>query len=506
MPYEFPVENAPLNTEILATEREGSVTVHTLRYFSHHIVNFPLHVAAYLAIPEGDGPYPGLLHLHGGAQQAEKSIAVSWAEKGFATLCIDWSVCANVPNAVHATAWPVGMPNMQGRSLPPDQCSVPHVVAGARRGLDLLCERPEVNSERLGMVGISWGGFMTWLVNGTDTRLRCAVPVYGCGFACTQETERLWFDHFHPDHFARTQHGAVLHANGTHDFFGKLRQAETILARVPVDRKRIYVPNEDHGLSDGAREMIWSWLRHYLQDGPVPPAEPVLEREGQQVKADAPGAGKVFLHTLNQNWEEDVWCTREVPVQEWVDLPRGSGSAYLTARYPGGEELSSPVKILPGKQELQIPAPKPFLKWETGNLVAHRHPGIHLVKTDEGFQADQPVTELAFFLRVPEARQHGFDAFRLEWTGPAQASLEIAVHGTAGPGGDARIWTHPRFHAVKEGRQSFICLMKNLVGTQPEDGKSFTDEDRIRAVRIAFRSIPPTPTDFYLHGFTWEPV
>ncbi|GEM_PF-2649930 len=503
MAYTFPDDAAPLQVDVLETETIGSVTVQTLTYSSHAIGTFPLRTAAYLAIPDGTDPKPGLLHLHGGAQRAEKQIALTWAEKGYVTLCIDWSVCANVQNAVHATVWPEGMPTMQGRSLPLEQCSVPHIVRSARRGLDLLCETPGVDADRLGMVGISWGGFMTWLVNGTDKRLRCAVPVYGCGFPCPDESERHWFEAFHPDHYAKTQHGAVLHANGTHDFFGNLRQAEALLGRLSVDRKRVYVPNEDHGLCDGAREAIWAWLAYHLQNGPEFPAEPVLNREGQQVSASAPGAESVTLHTLNQNWEEDVWLDHEMPLGQSMEMPRGSGSAYLTATYPGGIQLSSPVKILPGAPELQPPSPQLFLRWETGNLVAHRHPGVHLLETGEGWKADPIQPEMSFYLRFPEADQRGHRGCTLEWTSPDASRLDIQIVGNSGAKHVQTTWVHPGIHTVKPGRQVFTVLFENMVCTDPVDGPRLSDDLQIRTLRVAFKAVPPKPSDFVFSGFSW---
>jgi len=503
MSYPFPDDSAPLKVEVQETETVGSVTVQTLTYFSHFIGTFPLRTAAYLAIPEGESLKPGLLHLHGGAQQAEKQVALEWAGKGYVTLCIDWSVCANVKNAVHATVWPEGMPNMQGRSLPLEQCSVPHIVRSARRGLDLLCETPGVDAERLGMVGISWGGFMTWLVNGTDRRLRCAVPVYGCGFPCPDESERAWFEAFHPDQYAKTQHGAVLHVNGTHDFFGRLQQAESILGRLSVDRKRVYVPNEDHGLSNGARETVWAWLAHYLQGGTPLPEEPTLEREGLQVKARAPGAESVTLHTLNHEWEEDVWIDHEMSPDTARDLPRGSGSAFLTAAYPGGLHLSSPVKILPGEPEIQAPPPQLFLRWETGNLVAHRHPDRKILQTPEGLKAEPVQPEMSFHLRIPEQDQRGHHAFILEWTAPDAASLELNVVGQTGAKRVQTTWIHPRIHTVNRGRQRFTFAFENMVCTDPADGPALTEDTRIRSLRISLKAVPPKNSEFIFHGFTW---
>ena len=46
----------------------------------------------------------------------------------------------------------------------------------------LIRSFPEVNSEKTGFTGISWGGNLTSSVMGVDTRFKFAIPGYGCGF------------------------------------------------------------------------------------------------------------------------------------------------------------------------------------------------------------------------------------------------------------------------------------------------------------------------------------
>src|SRR4029077_4672256 len=57
-----------------------------------------------------------------------------------------------------------------------------HAVAAVIRGVSVLASLPEVDPTRIGITGISWGGYTTCIVAGLDHRLRVAVPVYGCGF------------------------------------------------------------------------------------------------------------------------------------------------------------------------------------------------------------------------------------------------------------------------------------------------------------------------------------
>ena len=45
------------------------------------------------------------------------------------------------------------------------------------RTVDYLVTRPDVDPERIGMIGISMGGIQTWLAASVDTRVRVSIPV-----------------------------------------------------------------------------------------------------------------------------------------------------------------------------------------------------------------------------------------------------------------------------------------------------------------------------------------
>ena len=54
-------------------------------------------------------------------------------------------------------------------------------VAAAIRGVSILRAEPGVDPQRIGMMGISWGGFTTSIAGSLDDRLAFAIIVYGCG-------------------------------------------------------------------------------------------------------------------------------------------------------------------------------------------------------------------------------------------------------------------------------------------------------------------------------------
>jgi hypothetical protein len=56
-----------------------------------------------------------------------------------------------------------------------------HAVADTALANSLLRSLPEVDKDRVGLMGISWGGIITSTVIGIDNRFAFAIPTYGCG-------------------------------------------------------------------------------------------------------------------------------------------------------------------------------------------------------------------------------------------------------------------------------------------------------------------------------------
>lgn len=56
-----------------------------------------------------------------------------------------------------------------------------HAVADTILANSLLRSLPEVDADRVGVAGISWGGVITSTVIGIDPRFAFAIPIYGCG-------------------------------------------------------------------------------------------------------------------------------------------------------------------------------------------------------------------------------------------------------------------------------------------------------------------------------------
>ena len=121
-------------------------------------------VPAYLYEPEGEGPFAGLILLHGmpGSRENATRFAERFVETGAVVLAI--------------TA-PFARPDDTPRERPitftlQDREEQIQLIQDLRRGVDLLIDHPKVDVERIGFSGGSYGAAMGGLLAGVETRIK----------------------------------------------------------------------------------------------------------------------------------------------------------------------------------------------------------------------------------------------------------------------------------------------------------------------------------------------
>ncbi len=154
----------------------------------------PTRVFAWYGLPEGASAAkkcPAMVLIHGGNGTAFDWWVKMWNERGYAAISMD--TCGAVPIRRkkpkgdqywlrHDHSGPEGWGGFDQIDEPLKDQWTYHAVAAAIRAHTFLRSLPEVDAERIGVTGISWGGYLTCIVAGVDPRYKWAVPVYGCGF------------------------------------------------------------------------------------------------------------------------------------------------------------------------------------------------------------------------------------------------------------------------------------------------------------------------------------
>ena len=216
-----------------------------------------------LCAPPGAGPFPLVLHVHGGPIGAYQR---SWAMHGYA-----------VPLLV-SRGYAVLHPNPRGSSGRGREFAAAVVgdMGGADThdylsGIDAMVDRGIADPARIGTMGVSYGGFMSaWLVT-QDQRFKAAVagsPVtewYSFTFTTNIPRWGLWFlGDADPEEIGNQVHtrSPVMHASkartptlltaGANDRctpVGQAREFYQALIGHGVDSELVIYPEEGHGVS-----------------------------------------------------------------------------------------------------------------------------------------------------------------------------------------------------------------------------------------------------------------
>jgi len=146
----------------------------------------PTRSFAYMGVPKSDKPVPAMVLVHGGGGTAFHEWVKIWNDRGYAA--ISMSLEGHMPNAEgrgknrHEYSGPTRVGRFDDAGLPLQEQWMYHAVSDILLANSLIASLPEVDAQRVGVTGISWGGILSSLVSGVDSRFKCVMPVYGAGF------------------------------------------------------------------------------------------------------------------------------------------------------------------------------------------------------------------------------------------------------------------------------------------------------------------------------------
>ncbi|MBT3194076.1 MAG: hypothetical protein HN341_16150 [Verrucomicrobia bacterium] len=184
--------NAPImwtdDTDMAATGTVSAGEMKAIYFDALDYTGAPTRVYAYVGIPAGasaGSPVPGAVLVHGGGGTAYADWVTEWTNRGYAAISI--AVEGQTDERVdgkwvkHAMAGPSrgALYNDSPDSLT-DQWMY-HAVADCVLANSLLRSLPEVDANKVGLSGFSWGGVITSTAIGIDNRFTFAIPTYGCG-------------------------------------------------------------------------------------------------------------------------------------------------------------------------------------------------------------------------------------------------------------------------------------------------------------------------------------
>ena len=331
----------------------------------------PTRVFAYLARPEGEWaagkePYPAMLCVHGGGGKAFREWADLWAKRGYVALAMD--TAGNGPDGKHLED---GGPDQtdQGKfgeftkETAGDMWTY-HAVAAVVRGHSLLASLAEVDKEKIGITGISWGGYLTCIVTGIDDRLKVSAPVYGCGFLDEDSTwvprfakmkpeqAKLWTETFDPSKYLAGATCPMLWVNGTNDFaypLGSYKKSYELPQGSVTLCVRVRMP---HGHPQGwAPTEIGLFVDSVLKQGKPPARIGSLEVTDGTASAKFSGLvpvkeGQLHYAVASGAWQKRNWTSVEAVIERGVvkaKVPHARPLViYLTVTDERGALVSTP--------------------------------------------------------------------------------------------------------------------------------------------------------------------
>jgi cephalosporin-C deacetylase-like acetyl esterase len=287
----LPEYDGPLNAKVTGSIQADGFVIEKVIYES-----LPGYfVTANVYRPSRPGRYPGVLFQAGHTQEGKSEpqlLAANLALKGFVSLSFDpvgqgereqtydpqlkapaagWSVMEHV----HAEA----QGNLIGEGV------ARYFIWDAKRSLDYLVSRPDVDPARVGAAGCSGGGALTAFIGALDTRLKAVIP------ACFPNSYHLLFtgaapgsEMSFPDSIAQgldtadfvelTAPTPWLIQATEHDYFtppgAKMvyDEAKRWFALYGAEDKiGMFVGPGGHGTPLVSREAVYKWMIRWLKDG-----------------------------------------------------------------------------------------------------------------------------------------------------------------------------------------------------------------------------------------------
>lgn len=460
----FPLVKSPLNAQVVGKLKGAGFTVENVIYESrpNH------HVTANFYLPEGKGPFPGVLvpcgHSENGkAADAYQRACILMAKNGLAVLCYDpigqgERLQLLAPGTKAAIKGSTSEHTMVGvGALLVGQSTAGYRIWDGIRSIDYLVSRPEVDFNKIGCTGNSGGGTLTAYLMALDDRIACAAP--SCYITSLerllatigpQDAEQnipgqVAFGMDHVDYMTMRAPKPTLMCIASQDYFDQqgswatFREASQVFAKMGHgERVALFEYDDKHGFSRPRREAAMRWMRRWLLNVDDAPTEGDLTafkdadlqctRSGQ-VLADFKGISAFGLNVLEAkkyearrtkfaNLDEK---TRQAEIRRLIGLPGAIPTARLVSQkiHYLEDRLSTHKVVYETEKGILIPG----LRFK--HIQPKGPPVIHV--PDNGLPADGKLPR--WLVEKYEKKHHEIYIFDLRGLGETSPGAKSAYFG-----------------------------------------------------------------------------
>jgi len=308
----------------------------------------PTRVFAWLGIPavSPGTRVPAMVLVHGGGGTAFEEWVRLWVDRGYAAIAMD--TCGQLPIGDYG-GWfrdeqggPPGWGGFDQIHQPNGDQWTYHAVADVILAHSLIRSLPQVDPDRTGVTGISWGGYLTCIVAGVDHRFKFAVPVYGCGFyretvfqqnlnGMDPEAAARWLALWDPSVYLPYARMPMLWVNGSNDFAYTLEAMQHSYLLPPGPRTlciRLRMPHGHGGAGENPEEIRVFANSITLHESPLPKFTRV-GRSADEVWAEFTSSVPIVKGELNVTRDTGPWQERA-----WEAVPAKLDGSRISARLP----------------------------------------------------------------------------------------------------------------------------------------------------------------------------
>lgn len=312
-------------------------------------------VFAFIGYPETpcpEGGYPAVVLVHGGGGQAFYEWVFEWTKRGFVAIAPDYdsqyAVDTEHTKEYNENCGIRGYGSLCKENLTEEHPWVYFSVLETMKAIDALLLDKRVNPEKIMIDGISWGGFLSLIVCGTEKRLRAGIIDYSSAFISEgswgqgeMQLKKLspaelsdYNAHFDPQSYLGNIKIPMLFSAGMQDicFFVNGRKKTT--DRIKGEKYFSYRKFFPHGHYEIFAEPVnYCFAKHILCGGEFLQAAD-KERKRNSIKT-------ALVYTREDCRKSDIVSWEETSDTE--SLPKDAKSYFYTYEDENGVKVSSDV-------------------------------------------------------------------------------------------------------------------------------------------------------------------
>ncbi len=304
---------------------------------------------------------PAMVLVHGGGGTAFVEWVRLWNSRGYAAIAMD--TCGGTPTndkgelqlgvfgkpiwPRHEFSGPAGWGGLDQIDSPMGDQWTYHAAADIVLAHSLIRSFPEVDADRIGITGVSWGGYLTCIAAGLDPRFKFAAPVYGCGFLgdnsvwlpqfekMGKEKSGKWLRWFDPSEYLPNAEMPMLWVTGTNDFAYPMDSLQKSYRQPRGPRTlaiRVRMPHAHGGAGENPEEIRAFADSFSMRSMPLTRITK-QGRDGNEVWATFQSKSAIVKAELCYTRETGKWQNRK-----WETAPAqiDSKRSRVTANLPDG--------------------------------------------------------------------------------------------------------------------------------------------------------------------------